>query len=346
METSCGVAFLGDLPVPATVELAQQAESLGVGALWLSETHFERNAWTTLVAIALNTDRVTIGTSVVPIFITHPAHLAMSFATLDELSSGRVIAGIGTGVRDLISDKLNYDYSSPLTAMREAITIIRAMLAGETLDFEGRFFSARKVDMARVVYDDHLGVEQYPSECRVTREIPIHIAAVGPKMCALAGELADGVHLGMAPSTVIRTANEHVTAGRQKSVRPPGQFDRVHWTIAAVHTDPEIARNVAREHVAYVLTTDLAEFLLEESHFDPAMATAVRQSFAQGGIRDAVTHVTDAMVAKFAAAGTASEVTEKVEEIFDAGVTHPVLVAFGPHAANVLPVAARFGGGA
>lgn len=329
MQGTCGLSFIGDLSVASTLELAERADELGVESLWMSETYFERDAWTTLAGIALRTKRATLGTGVLPVFMRHPALLAMSFATLDELSNGRAIAGVGTGVGDVVSGQLGYDYSSPLTAMREAIQIIKCMLRGEELDLSGRVFSARNVTL----------------ECvRVDREIPIHMAAVGPRMCALAGELADGVHFGMPSTRLIPESIAAVKAGAVSTGRDPLGIDYAAWIICAVHEDAGVAKDVAREHVAVVLSTAIGESLLKRDGFDPEVAGRVRRALSSGGMREAVKDVGDDLVDAFAFAGTASQVISKVETLIDAGVTNPVLTAYGPYADRVLPVAARFSG--
>jgi 5,10-methylenetetrahydromethanopterin reductase len=327
---SCGVSFLGDLSVTSTVELAVRAEELGVAALWMSETYFERDAWTAMTAIAARTSRATVGTGVLPVFMRHPTLLAMSFATLDELSNGRAVAGIGTGVGNVVSGQLGYDYSSPLTAMREAITILRTLLGGQTADLDGRVFSARDVRLAGVP---------------LTREIPIHVAAMGPRMAELAGELADGVHFAMPTISFVQEANRSVDAGAQRAGRDSGAIERVAWIIAAVHEDGDIARAVAKEHIAVAMATAVGEAAYAGAGLDVAIPGRLREALATGGLRAAVALVDDAQVDAFAAAGTANQVVEKVEAMFDAGVTHPVLTAYGPHAAQVLPVAARFPAG-
>ena len=325
MLTHCGISFLGDLSVSSTTALAREADELGVNSIWMSETHFERDAWTAMASIAANTRQAKIGTGVVAVFPRHPAMLAMSFATLDELSDGRVIAGIGMGVSDIMSGQLNMDYSSPLNAMREAITILKGMLSGETVNLEGKVFTARNVHLAGLP---------------LSREIPLHIAAMGPKMCSLAGELVDGVHFLARTPKMIEDANQHVDEGVHRSGRAGTDVERVAWIIAAVHEDPERARDLAKEHIALVLATALGEYQLEQDNFDPAVAARIRSALTVGGLAAGVKLVSSEMVQKFAAAGRAADVIDKVESLVDAGVTHPVLTAYGPFAGNVLPVAA------
>lgn len=322
-----GIWLAGDLALPAAVELGERADQAGVDSVWAAEAYCSRDAWTTLSAIAVKTERVMLATGVIPVFTRHPALIAMSVATLDELSNGRAIAGIGSGERDSMADQFNYDFSSPLTAMREAISIIKSMLRGETLDFSGRVFSARGVRLSSV---------------RVRREIPLYAAAVGPKMCRLVGEVADGVYYPQTSPQFIAQANTQVQAGLDKAGRPDGSVDYAAMIIASVHEDAAVARQIPKALLAILLAVPEGEHILEHNQLDPAAAPLIRQALARGGPREAAGLVTEDMVGKLTTSGTAGEVTEQVEALLDAGLTHPVLSAIGPHAANVIPVAARF----
>src|SRR5262249_44244363 len=109
----------------------------------------------------------------------HPAQLAASFATLDELSAGRVVCGLGIGARDFLIP-LGADVSKPIASAREMLAVVRGLLARELVEYDGNKFQLDKV---------RLGF-------RPTRErMPMCLAATGPKMCGLAGELADGIYL-------------------------------------------------------------------------------------------------------------------------------------------------------
>jgi len=324
-----GIWFAGDLPVSAAVEIAEQAEASGVDSVWVAEGHYARDAWTTLSAIAVRTRRVRLGTGVVPVFTRHPALLAMSFATLDELSGGRAIVGIGSGERNNMKDELDYDFRSPLSAVREAIAIIRGMLSGEPVGMEGRIFSARDIRLS----------------VPVKREIPIYAAAVGPKMLELVGELADGVYYPQTSPMFISQAADRIAAGAERVGRSPGAIDRAAMIIASVHEDPQVARQVPRGLLATLLAVPEGEHILSHNGMDGEQAGLIRRALREEGMRAAVKHVTEEMVDRLTASGTTEQVSEQIRALVDAGLDHPVLSAIGPHAAGVVPVAAEFGNG-
>lgn len=308
------------------VDLAREAERAGLDSVWAAEGYYARDAWTSLCAIAAVTERVLLGTGVVPVFTRHPALLAMSFASLDELSNGRAIVGIGSGERDTVGDQLGYDFSRPLAAMREAVQIIRGMLAGETLTFEGRVFRAQGV---RLVFKP------------ARRRPPIYVAAVGPKMCRLAGEVADGVYYPQTSPVFVREANEHVDAGARATGREPAEIDRAAMIICSVADDGEAAREIPKPLLAALLAVPEGEHILEHNGLDPSRAVAIRETLASQGMRAAIQHVSREMVEILTISGTPAEATAKLQSFAAAGVTHAVLSAIGPHAEQAIAVAAE-----
>ncbi len=317
LATRFGIWFAGELSVARQVELAVLAEREGLDSVWTAEGYYARDAWTPLVAIAGATTSVLLGTGVVNPFTRHPALLAMSFATLDELSDGRVLAGIGSGERTNIRDELGFEFRSPLSAVRETVEIVRGMLRGDTVHVEGRMLTARNV---RLWFTPP------------RRDVPLYVAAVGPKMCRLAGELGDGVYYPQCSPVYVRAANEHVSAGAREAGREPGAVDRAAMIVGSVAEDPAAAREATKGLLAVLLAVPEGEHILETNGLDPAGAEAIRGAFAGEGIRGAVRQVTAEMVDVLTVSGSADEVHERLEGLLDAGVTHVVLSAIGPHA--------------
>jgi 5,10-methylenetetrahydromethanopterin reductase len=303
-----------------------QAEEAGLDSVWTAEGYYARDAWTPLVSIGSATTRILLGTGVVNPFTRHPALLAMSFATLDESSNGRVLAGIGSGERPNIAAEMGFGFASPLSAVRETVQILRGMFRGEPVHVEGRMLTARNV---------RLGFKALRSD------IPVYVAAVGPKMCRLAGEIGDGVYYPQCSPTYVRAANEHVSDGAREAGRDPGAVDRAAMIIGSVADDSATAKEIPKALLAVLLAVPEGEHILETNGLDPVGAQAIRDAFAAEGMRGAVGQVTAAMVDVLTVSGTASEVQERLEELLDAGVTHPVLSAIGPHADQTVRAVAQ-----
>ena len=326
IETRFGIWFAGELPVSRQVDLAVMAEELGLDSVWTAEGYYARDAWTPLASFALATKKVQLGTGVINPFTRHPGLLAMSFATLDEFSGGRVLAGIGSGERPNIADEMGFGFASPLSAVRETVQIMKAMWRGEVVNVEGRMLTARNV---------RLGFKP------VRKEMPIYVAAVGPKMCRLAGELGDGVYYPQCSPLYVKQANEHVSAGAIEAGRKPSDVDRSAMIISSVAEDSAAAKQIPKPLLAVLLAIPEGEHVLSTNGLDPEGAKLIRRALSEQGMRAAVAHVTDAMVDALTISGTTDEVCDKLDELIDAGVTHPVLSAVGPYADQTVKAVAQ-----
>jgi len=116
--------------------------------------------------------------------------------------------------------------------------------------------------------------------------------------------------------------------------------------IASVHEDPALARRIPRGLLATLLAVPEGEHILSHNGLEGSQAGRIRHALATQGMRQAISHVTDEMVDRLTVSGTREQVTDQLRSLFDAGLDHPVLSAIGPHAANVVPVAAEFSVGA
>lgn len=169
--------YLQALPIELSLGYAERAETSGFGSVWLSEITFG-DVITPAAAVASRTERVGIGTGIVGLWSRTPATTALTAASLQQLSSGRLLLGLGLQSRSYVEGWHGRTYGRPLGAMREYLTIVRQALDGELVTLEGDHFSIRGFH-----------IDLPPAETR----IPLYVAAIGPKMLQLAGELADGV---------------------------------------------------------------------------------------------------------------------------------------------------------
>src|SRR5271155_2246141 len=139
---SLELLMLGVLPAAQlAAERARLAEACGFDAVWLADERFYREVYAVLAQVALATRRVRLGPCVTDPFVRHPALTAMAIATLDEISDGRAMLGLGAGVSGFA--ELGIRPSKPPRAIRESIDLIRALLRGEQVDVGGEVFSFR-----------------------------------------------------------------------------------------------------------------------------------------------------------------------------------------------------------
>jgi probable F420-dependent oxidoreductase len=169
--------FIEGLPPALQLDYGARAEERGFRAAWFPEITFG-DAFGPATGVALRTSRLEVGTGVVGIWSRSPVTMALQAATLNELSGGRLLLGLGLQARGYVEGWHGQTYQRPVRAMREYLTILRRILAGEGVTFEGELFSVRGFQLT-----------MQPPE----RPPRIYMAAIGPQMLRLAGELADGV---------------------------------------------------------------------------------------------------------------------------------------------------------
>ena len=190
-----------------------------------------RDSITLLTAYAARTERVKLGTGVIPIYARTPANMAQSFATLDEFSGGSAIAGLGVSHRPVVEHWYGQSIDKPLGEMREYVGIVRAILRGEDPPPGEKWSTAF-----------HLTGWEAPRP-----DMPIYLAGLSPGMLRLAGEIADGVVLWLCNPNYLRdVVVPTVREGREKAGRPLEGFDIVAPVPSSVTDDPDAARESLR----------------------------------------------------------------------------------------------------
>ena len=219
---------------------ARLAEQAGFGSFWVPEDPFFRGAFSLAGAVACQTESLRIGISVINPYTRHPAVTAMEFATLDEISRGRAVLGIGAGAPFWIREQLHLTWEKPGgRAIREAVDLIRRLVRGEQVTFQGHIFS---------VTDAML---HFPPP---RSSPPIHLGVTGPKNLQMAGAIADGVILSMMSSPAyIRFAREQVRLGAQRAGRTLGGFEMSAILPISVSQDETLAREAVKPILAVLL---------------------------------------------------------------------------------------------
>ena len=191
------------------MRVVRYAEERGYEAVWQAESRLAREATIPMAAFAAVTERIKVGAGVVNNWTRNPALLASTFSTLDDLAPGRVILGLGAWWEPLAS-KVGVDRRKPLTAMRETVQAVRALLNNETVTFDGEFVHLDGVELDYVYHE------------RRPKDVPIYIGATGMKMMELGGEIGDGVLLNYLVSPEYNDrAVEHIAIGAARAGRHP-----------------------------------------------------------------------------------------------------------------------------
>jgi len=283
-----GMCFDRSLPAPFVIEVAEALEAAGVDQLWVIEDCFY-TAGISLAATALaRTERLRVGLGILPAVARNPAVTAMELATLANLAPGRLLAGIGHGVQEWM-EQMGARTPSPLTTLEEVITVVRRLLHGETVTFEGR-----EVTMRDVTLDAAPAVTP-----------PVLAGVSGPKSLALAGQIADGVVLaeGAGP-TFVRQAIS--------SAGPPDPFRVSVFTALGVADDAATAHRIMAPFVAGLLEGGGAA-VLAHPHIEE-----IQERFRARGV-DGIADMPSDWWIELGAIGDFDDAVRHAEALVDAG---------------------------
>jgi alkanesulfonate monooxygenase SsuD/methylene tetrahydromethanopterin reductase-like flavin-dependent oxidoreductase (luciferase family) len=265
-----------------------------------------RDSLTTLTAYASRSERIRLGTGVMPIYSRTPVTTAQSFATLDEFSGGRAVCGLGVSHRPVVEWWYGQTIDKPLREMREYVGILRAIFAGEDPPQGEKFRSAFHF----------MGYAARP-------DLPIYLAGLSPKMLTLAGEIADGVVLWLCTPDYVRdVVVPAATRGRAKADKPLEGFDIVAAVPSAVTGEPQEARARLRSELIPYFSLPFYRAMLERSGFQGDIGGFDR-SMREGGPEAATAAISDRFLEALAAVGSADEACATVRRYRDAGASSP-----------------------
>jgi 5,10-methylenetetrahydromethanopterin reductase len=302
--------LLGDVPAAQLADRAHLAEACGFEAVWVADERFYRDVYAILAQLALATRRVRLGPCVTDPFVRHPALTAMAIATLDEISSGRAILGLGGGVSGFA--ELGIRPYKPPRAIRESIALIRALLRGEQVDFAGEVIRFR---------DGRLSFTPLRSD------IAVYVASNGPLGQRAAGAVADGAIMeacgSVAEALAFRAEVERgeVSAGRaRRTVRLVARLN------ACVASNGSLARDIVRPSVARYLgrgSLKLATAVREGLTLSPGTTAAMANAPYAEGVKPylgLLPQITDGHVDALTLAGTRDEVVQHIAQLGNAGI--------------------------
>ena len=305
-----GVSFQ-NLTAPECMATARQAEAYGFGTYWVPEDYVHRGAFSLASAIAACTSSLRIGIGVLNPYTRHPVLTAMELGSLEEISAGRAVLGMGASVAPWIEGQLGIPYAKPATSMREGVEIIRALFRGEAVTYTGQVFQTTS---ARFNF-------QPPRP-----DVPIHLGVLGPQNLTLAGQIADGALLAVLLSPAyVRYAVECLRRGTDAAGKTWADFEVGGLLTVAIAEDAAAAREAVKPFLATWI--GLLSGQPEHPLFScPGLAARDVQRFgerfAAGDL--AVDLVTDWMIDTFAIAGDPEHCRRRLAALVDAGLTSPV----------------------
>ncbi len=302
-----GVEFVPEDPVEEIVEKVVIADKTGFDYVWITDHYNNRNVYATLTRIAKETENINLGPGVTNPYTIHPAETASSVATISELSGGRAVLGIGPGDRTTL-DALGLEWDKPLTRTREAVGIIKDLVAGESVTTE----DAEKHEM------EGAKLNFTPED-----DIPIYIGAQGPNMLKMAGKLGDGVLINASHPKDFDFAVEQIEKGVEEAGRDMDDVDVVAYTSFAVAEDVDSAKESATPPVAFI-ASGVPDVVLDRHDIPKEDVQKIGKALNEGDFGTAFGSVTGDMIDTFALYGNPEQCIEKIERLKEVGVTQIV----------------------
>lgn len=314
--------------LPELTDLARAFDAAGADSLWVAEDYGKSDAFVMHGALAAVTRRAHLGIGVTHPYTRNPALLAMSCATVDRLSAGRFMLGLGRNSPAIIEGQLGIPYGKPLAIMEELAGILRRLWSGETVTSKGYFY-----------------VNEVALEVPAPRpRIPIYLGVCGPKGLRQVGRMGDGVLLvGFQTPQYVRWAVEQIRRGASAAGRDPAAVD-----VAMILWGTQIADDVSerlaalKPMAAFLLALPYYDAVVAHSGWDLAFLAPLRKalkveelmaqglepyvhSLRVGDLPAAIGCISDDMVRSMCVVGSADSCRRQIQAYSEAGVTHFVL---------------------
>jgi len=282
------------------LQVAELAEDLGYDSIWIPEA-WAYEQFQLLTEIACRTKRIKLATGIANVFSRSAGLLAMSIATLDEISEGRAILGLGTSGKLVVENFHGVAYEKPLTRLVETIQICRALWRGERLEPHlTSLFDAR-----------HFKLEMTP----LRREIPVYVASLQEKAIRAIGRVADGWLPTFWPYAHLRDGRELIAEGAREAGRDPAAIECAPFVAVVPLDDVDAARAMIKPLVSFYIGGMGAYYhALFRRYGFGENADRVRELYDQGKRREAAHAVSDELIDAIAICGSPTHCREKLAE--------------------------------
>ena len=295
------------------IALAKQADNLGYHSFWTGES-WGRDAFTVLTMVACHTENLRLGTGIVTTYSRTPALIAQTIASLDILSNGRAILGLGSSGKVVVEGWHGVPFDSPLARTREYIEIIRKALSGSRVDHHGKFYQMERFRMISPP---------------VQKKLPIYIASLGQKNLELVGEHADGCLPVWVNRERFPELRERIGIGTAKSGRSASDVTIAPYIFCYTADGPEDlahGEQLLRAHLAYYVG-GMGTFYFDSvsrAGFG-AEAQAIKEAWATGNREQAAGSVSDRMLQSIVVLGNAQQCRDQISGFRKSGADLPIV---------------------
>jgi F420-dependent oxidoreductase-like protein len=311
MKLALVLPYEGSLPFSEAVELAKHAEAGGYDSVWVPEA-YGTDAISILGGLAASTERIRLGTAIVNVFSRTPALLAQTAATLDLISGGRFVLGLGTSGHQVISGWHGVQFEQPLQRMRETVAIVRQVLRRDRLEFHGEVFDLTQ----------GLKILAHP----VRPAVPIFLATLSPAGLRLTGEVADGWIPTLFSPDHVDVFRSHLEAGARQTGRSLASLEIAPHAPVLVDDDRARARDALRPWAALYVggmgsrQKNFYNDVVKRYGFAEE-AQRIQELYLGGKRLEAIRSVPDALMDAISIAGPLGYVQERLHAWATAGVT-------------------------
>ena len=298
--------------VEETLSIAVWAEERGYDDLWFADSS-GIDSLTTAVAVAERTQKVRIGTAIIPVFTRTPAVLASTTHVLHKVSQGRFILGLGASSHTMMEGWNGQVFEKPLTRVKETATLVKSMLAGEKSDFQGVTVRSK-------------GYRQFPLE---PGSQPLYLAGLRPKMLEMAAEIGDGVILNLFPVDALPRMMEHIAIGAERAGKSREDREIVCRHQVVVTKDKAAVRDMFRTGFAPYYATPVYNQFLAWAGYEE-IADTIREGWAQKDRAKTTGAFTDDLIDKIAIFGSKEECQERIRHYAAGGIHTHIISCLSP----------------
>jgi F420-dependent oxidoreductase-like protein len=298
------------------LEIVQEAEGLGYDSVWTAEA-YGSDAATVLAWLAGQTSKIRLGSGIFQMPGRSPAMTAMTAATIDQLSGGRMILGIGSSGPQVAEGWHGQRFARQLQRTREYVAVVRKALSRERLEFHG--------DTLELPLPDGPGKALKLTIAPVQESIPVYLAAIGPKNTALAGEIADGWIPTLFSPEHVSELRPLLQEGANRSGRSLDGFDIAPTVNVFITDDLQAARDAMRPFIALYVggmgsrKQNFYNNLVCRYGFE-AEAKVIQDLYLEGKREEAMAAIPDALIDTVSLCGPKDVVRERLAVYRDAGV--------------------------
>jgi 5,10-methylenetetrahydromethanopterin reductase len=287
------------------IKLIQLGEQLGFDYSFTSDQTFFPDPYIYLAAIGQATTRIHIGISVTNPFTRHPAITARAIGTVDKLAPGRVLLGIGGANRKELIDPLGLDGTRTAQKIKEMVEIVKGLLSNKRLEYHG----------------DHFNVDGVKLNFNANPNINVFVAARGPLILHVAGEVADGAKLGaFSQPGGLKFALNEVRKGTESAGRDLSELEIFSWVFTVITDDRQAGLDAVRHSAAHIVG-GAPLTMCEAIGLPMDDVLALKETYKNEGIPQAAKVISEELIDAFTIVGTAEQVIDRIQMMKDLGLT-------------------------